>query len=175
MHEAIGPDGIKIVREIHRQRVTRQAQEMEAKPPALRETVALENWPAAEAIAAQLLLEQPKEFWNLLKLQQVFRTDRNPSLREILKVIFGFQSEVARRDQLAAEQFEKYLSTALADATQTRELRHIFHALVLDGDMRGFIERGEFAQIRSLDAGLYQAIKTVGSDVVAGLVADVRH
>jgi hypothetical protein len=175
VHEAIGPDGIKIVREIHRQRVTRQAQEMEAKPPALRETVALENWPAAEAIAAQLLLEQPKEFWNLLKLQQVFRTDRNPSLREILKVIFGFQSEVARRDQLAAEQFEKYLSTALADATQTRELRHIFHALVLDGDMRGFIERGEFAQIRSLDAGLYQAIKTVGSDVVAGLVADVRH
>ena len=53
MHEAIGPDGIKIVREIHRQRVTRQAQEMAAKPPALRETVALENWPAAEAIAAE--------------------------------------------------------------------------------------------------------------------------
>ncbi len=168
MHEAIGPDGIKIVREIHRQRVTRQAQEMAAKPPALRETVALENWPAAEAIAAQLLLEQPKEFWNLLKLQQVFRTDRNPSLREILKVIFGFRSEVARRDQHAAEQFEKYLSTALAAATQTRELRHIFHALVLNGDMRGFIERGEFAQIRSPDAGLYQAIKTAGADGVTG-------
>ena len=175
VHELIGDDGMKIDREMYRQRFTTQAQEMAAKHPALREAVAVEDWPAAEAIAAQLLLEQPKEFWNLLKLQQVFRTDRNPSLREILKVIFGFQSEVARRDQLAAEQFEKYLSTAIADATQTRELRHIFHALVLDGDLRGFIERGEFAQIRSLDAGLYQAIKTVGSEGVAGLVSTVRH
>ncbi len=170
VHELIGDDGMKIDREMYRQRFTTQAQEMAAKHPALREAVALENWPAAEAIAAQLLLEQPKEFWNLLKLQQVFRTDRNPTLREILKVIFGFQSEVARRDQLAAEQFEKYLSTAIADATQTGELRQIFHALMLNGDLRGFIEHGECAQIRSLDAGLYQAIKTVGSEGVAGLV-----
>jgi hypothetical protein len=46
---------------------------------------------------------------------------------------------------------------------------------VWDGDLRGFIERGEFAQIRSLDAGLYQAIKTVGSEGVTGLVSTVRH
>ena len=87
-------------------------------------------------------MEKPKEFWNLLKLQQVFRSDRNPSLREILKVIFGFQSEVAKREQLAAECFEKYLSAALTDATKTRELRHIFHAFVLDGELRGLIEQG---------------------------------
>ena len=41
--------------------------------------------------------------------------------------------------------------------------------------MRGFIERGEFAQIRSLDAGLCEAIKTVGAEGVAGLVTTVRH
>ena len=41
--------------------------------------------------------------------------------------------------------------------------------------MRGFIERGECAQIRSLDAGLYQAIKTGGSEGVTGLVTTVRH
>ena len=83
---------------------------------------------------------------------------------------------MAKREQLAAECFEKYLSTALADATKTRELRHVFHALVLDAAMRGFIERGEFARIRSPDAGLYQAIKTVGTDGVTGLHAFVeRH
>jgi type I restriction enzyme, R subunit len=175
VHESVGPEGMRIDREMYRRRFTTQAQEMAAKHPELREAVAAENWPAAEAIASRLLLEKPKEFWNLLKLQQVFCSDRNPSLREILKVIFGFQSEVAKRDQLAAECFEKYLSTSATDATKTRELRHIFHALVLDGEIRGFIERGEFAQIRSLDAGLYHAIKTVGPDGVTGLVAYAQH
>ena len=89
-------------------------------------------------------------------------------------MIFGFQPEVAKREQLAAECFEKYLSAAATDATKTRELRHVFNALVLDGPVRGLIERGEFAQIRSMDAGLYQAIKTVGADELKGLIAYVR-
>ena len=38
---------------------------------------------------------------------------------------------------------------------------------MLAGDLRGFIERGECAQIRSLDSGLYQAIKTVGTHSVS--------
>ncbi|MBC7368436.1 MAG: DEAD/DEAH box helicase family protein [Undibacterium sp.] len=164
VHESIGDDGMRIDREMYRARFTTQAQELAAQHPALSEAVAAENWAEAEAIAAQLLLERPKEFWNLLKLQQVFRSDRNPSLREILKVIFGFQPEVAKREQLAAECFEKYLAATATDATKTRELRHVFNALVLDGPVCGLIERGEFPQIRSLDAGLYQAIKTVGAD-----------
>jgi len=153
---------MKIDREMYRQRFATQAQEMAAKHPELREAVAAENWQAAEAIASRLLLEKPKEFWNLLKLQQVFRSDRNPSFREILKVIFGFLPGVAKREQLAGEHFERYLSTSPADATKARELRHVFHAFVLDGELRQLIEQGEFAKVRSFDAGLYQAIKTVG-------------
>lgn len=46
--------------------------------------------------------------------------------------------------------------------------------MVLDGAMRGLIERSQFAQIRSLGAGLYLAIKTVGADELKALVAYVR-
>ena len=52
VHEPIGDDGMKIDREMYRQRFTTQAQEMAAKHPALREAVAAENWSAAEAIAS---------------------------------------------------------------------------------------------------------------------------
>ena len=50
----------------------------------------------------------------------------------------------------------------------------IAHARVLYAAVRELIERGEFAQIRSLDAGLYQAIKTVGADELKGLATYVR-
>ena len=80
---------------------------------------------------------------------------------------------MAKREQLAAECFEKYLSATATDVTKTRELRHAFNALVLDGPVRGLIERGEFSQIRSMDAGLYQAIKTVGAEELKALLAYV--
>ena len=89
-----------------------------------------------------------------------FRTPRDPHLRY---------------DGVAPLALANVRTNPSPPLTQTRELRHIFHALVWDGDLRGFIERGECAQIRSLDAGLYQAIKTVGAEGVAGLVTTVRH
>ncbi|HLP24321.1 MAG TPA: DEAD/DEAH box helicase family protein, partial [Acidobacteriota bacterium] len=82
--EAVGNDGMRIDREMYRERFATQAQEAAGRHPELRDAVAAENWSAAEAIASRLLLERPKDFWNLLKLQQVFRSDRNPSFREIL-------------------------------------------------------------------------------------------
>ena len=80
-----------------------------------------------------------------------------------------------RYDGVAPLALANVRTSAPPPLTERRELRHIFHALVWDGDLRGFIERGECAQIRSLDAGLYQAIKTVGSEGVTGLVTTVRH
>jgi len=113
-------------------------------------------------------MDKPKEFWNLLKLQEVFRSDRLPSLREILQVIFGLQPGVASREQLASEHFERYLATQPIDATKVREVRQVFHAIVLDGVLRGLIEKGAYAELRA-QAGLHQAIKTLGPEGIKAL------
>ncbi len=167
--EAIGKDGMKIDREMYRQRFASQAQEAAAAHPDLREAVASENWPAAESIVARLLMNKPTEFWNLLKLQEIFRSDRTPSLREILQVIFGLLPGVATREQVAGEHFERYLATQPVDATKLRESRQVFLAYVLDGMARSLIEAGDFAGIRARDAALYQSLKALGADGIAPL------
>jgi hypothetical protein len=143
--EAIGKDGMKIDREMYRQRFASQAQEAAAAHPDLREAVASENWPAAESIVARLLMNKPTEFWNLLKLQEIFRSDRTPSLREILQVIFGLLPGVATREQVAGEHFERYLATQPVDATKLRESRQVFLAYVLDGMARALRPGGRIA------------------------------
>lgn len=162
--EAIGPDGMRIDREMYRERFATQAQEAAARHPELRDAVAAENWSAAETIASRLLLERPKDFWNLLKLQQAFRSDRNPSFREILKVIFGLLPSVPTREQLAQEHFERYATTVNVEATKLREARQVFHACLLDRELCALIARGDFPGIRARDAALYQCLKSLGAD-----------
>lgn len=171
--EQVGADGMRIDREMYRERFATQAQEAAARHPELREAVAAEDWPAAEAIASRLLLERPKDFWNLLKLQQVFRSDRNPSFREILKVIFGLLPAVPTREQLAQEHFDRYVATETVDATKLREARQVFHACLLDPDLRALLARGDFPAIRARDAGLYQSLKALGAEEVKRLQAYV--
>lgn len=164
--EAVGNDGMRIDREMYRERFATQAQEAAGRHPELRDAVAAENWSAAEAIASRLLLERPKDFWNLLKLQQVFRSDRNPSFREILKVIFGLLPAVPTREQLAQEHFDRYVASETVDATKLREARQVFHACVLDAKLCALLAAGDFPAIRARDAGLYHSLKVLGPAAV---------
>jgi type I restriction enzyme R subunit len=175
VEEPVGADGMKIDREMFRQRFASQAQAAAAAHPDLQAAVAAEDWAAVEALTSKLLMERPADFWNLLKLQTVFRTDRNPSLREILQVVFGLLPGVATREQLAVEHCERYLSTQPVDATKVREIRQVFHSCVLDGVARSLIGQGAFGQLRAHDAGLYQAIKVVGPETLQAVVAAIKR
>ena len=172
--EAVGPSGMKVDREMFRERFATQAQEAAARHPELRDAVAAENWPAAESLATQLLIDRPKDFWQLLDLKRHFRTDREPTFREILKVIFGFLPDVATREQLVQEHFARFVATQEADAIKLRDLERIFHAFVLDGMARGLMERGDYAGVRPHDPALYQSIKSVGAERLVPLLAYIR-
>jgi len=173
-NEQVGDEGMRVDREMFRERFATQAQEAGARHPELRDAVAAENWPAAEALATKLLLEKPKEFWNLLKLQQIFRSDRNPAFREILKVIFGLLPGVATREQLVQEHFVRFQATQESDATKIRELGRIFHAYVLDGEVRQLIRTGDYATLRTRDAGVYQSLRAIGPEALKSLVAYIQ-
>ncbi|HVS54152.1 MAG TPA: DEAD/DEAH box helicase family protein [Opitutaceae bacterium] len=166
VHESIGVDGMRIDREMYRERFAAQAKAV----PALREAVARGDWAGAEALFQHLLANKPEEFWSMPKLREIFRSDRAPTLREILAYVFGLAPEIARREQLAAEYFERMLATQTIDPTRVRELRQLFHACVLDGEVRGLIERGDFPALRARDAALYQSAKAVGAERLRGLL-----
>jgi type I restriction enzyme, R subunit len=172
--DAIGLDGMKVDREMFKKRFAEQVVEAVDTHEDLKQAVASENWTEAETLFQQLLFEKPKEFWNLEKLRQVYQTDRQPTFREILQFIFGLSPKIATREQLTEDHFQQFLTTQSPDATKVRELRHLFHAFVLDGDLRQLIEQGDFARLRSMDTSLIQVIKTLGADAVKQLATYIR-
>lgn len=172
--QAVGPDGMRIDREMYRQRFADAARDAASKHPELAEAVRAENWPEAETLATRLLFDRPADFWNLKKLADTFRSDRAPSLREILEVVFGLRDHVATREELAEDAFQSYLAAHATDATKIRELRTVFLALLLDGEAQGFIESGNFPALRTRDPALYQCLKPLGGELLKQLSDHVR-
>lgn len=158
LREEIGPFGMKIDREMYRERFAQQASEAVAADAALREAFEAEDWPAVEARVRRLLFEKPEEFWNLPKLQEIYKTDRLPSLREILARVFGLIPEIPTRSQLADEAFERYVATQPTNAVHSRELKVVFVAFLLDEGSRFLLQEGKFADLRARDPSLYGAL-----------------
>ena len=132
--------------------------EQVASDAVLRQAYDDADWPAVEERVRRLLFEKPQEFWNLPKLQEVFKTDRLPSLREILARVFGLIPEIPTRGQLADEAFERFIATQETDATHSRELRTVFVAFLLDPQSRLLLEAGRFPDLRARDASLYGSL-----------------
>ncbi len=158
VREEIGPTGMKADREMYRDRFDRQALDAVAADSALKDAIETENWSAIEDNIRRLLFEKPDEFWNLPKLQNLFKTDRLPTLREILARVLGFATGISTRSQLANEEFERFLTTQTISSTHVREMRTIFTAFLLDADCRAMLTEGRFAELRARDASLYGSL-----------------
>ncbi len=171
VHEPIGTDGMKIDREMYRERFATQAQAAAASNEVLRQALEAEDWTGVEEFVKQTLFNKPEEFWNWEKLRDLYETDRVPTLREILQVIFGHSPAIATREQLAAEEFERYLATEPFDSTQVRELAQVFNAVMLNPAVRAMIEDGNYAALRTVDAAVYEGVRTIGQQTVRRLMA----
>lgn len=162
--EEIGLFGMKIDREMYRERFAQQASEAVATDTALRQAYEDEDWPAVEERVRRLLFEKPQEFWNLPKLQEVYKSDRLPSLREILARVFGLIPEIPTRGQLADEAFERFVATQPTNAVHSRALKVVFIAFLLDEGSRFLLQEGKFAELRARDASLYSSLSQLNPE-----------
>src|SRR5882724_2727909 len=142
--DEVGVFGMRIDREMYRDRFAHQANEAVASDAILRDAFDAEDWPAVEERIRRLLFEKPEEFWDLPKLQQLYKTDRSPTLREILAKIFGVIPFIPTRAQLADEAYERFVATQNTNAVHSRELRTVFVAFLLDPRSRHLLEKVNF-------------------------------
>lgn len=156
----VGANGMRIDREMFRQRERFEQQVREATEtvPSLRDAVQAEDWAAAEALIRQLLFEKPEEFWNASQLREVYKTDRRPSLREVLLHVLGALPQIPTRRQLVDEAFEKFCVSQTVNPTHSRAMREVFDAYVLSEWSRKLLDDGNFPVLRARDAALHRAV-----------------
>jgi type I restriction enzyme, R subunit len=161
VRDHIGVSGMRIDREMYRERFVQQAGQAVAQDAPLREAFGAQNWPAVEARVRELLFSKPEEFWDLPKLQEIYKTDRIPSLREILTRVFGLVPQIASRSDLADEAFERFMTTQPANAVHSRELKVLFVAFLLDPACRLLIQEGKFSELLTRDPNLHASLQNL--------------
>jgi type I restriction enzyme, R subunit len=170
VRDEVGLFGMRIDREMYRERFAQQASDAVATDSVLRDAFDAEDWPALEERVRSLLFEKPEEYWNLPKLQEVYKTDRLPNFREILARVFGLIPNIPTRGQLADEAFERFIATQETDATHSRELRVVFVAFLLDEQSRTLLLEGRFAELRARDASLFASLSQLTADERGALI-----
>ncbi len=167
VQETIGLWGMKIDREMYRSRLGERL----VADAALREAIEQGDIAAALERLRRFHYDKPEEFWNVAKLQDLFKTDRVPTEREILEYVFGIIPAIPGRGQLADEAFERFIATQETNATHSRELRTVFTAFLLDKQSRTLLLEGSFPALRARDAALYAALATLAAAEREALVS----
>ena len=174
VREEIGQEGMRIDREMYRDRFAEQAQQVMASDLFLKDAFEKGDWSGIEDHVRRLLFDQPDEFWDLGKLQTMYQTDRKPTLREILAVVFGVAKSVPTRTQLAEQAFERFTATLEHAAVHSVELRVVFEAFLLDAECRVLLEEGKFAELKSWDARLYESISRLSPEERESVIRYLR-
>ena len=155
---AIGLEGMRIDREMYRDRFAHEARAVVEGDAELREAMDREDWTTIESRIRGILFDRPQDSFSLPKLQELYKTDRLPSLREILARALGLITNIPTRGQLADEEFERFVATQDVNAVHSRELRTLFEAFLLDHQSRTLLSEGRFPELRAHDSNLYGTI-----------------
>jgi type I restriction enzyme R subunit len=160
--QQIGLDGMRVDREAFSKDFEQKTREEVTKHPELTEAVEAGDWSRIEAFVRDHVMDKPGSGWNLDKLREAYGVDRKLSLREILQKVFGKIARFATRQELAEEDFERFLSVEGIDGSKLHELQTLFTAYLLYPDIREIVDRGEFGKL-STDSRLnLKELKALG-------------
>lgn len=160
--QQIGLEGMRIDREAFSRGFEEKTREEVKKHPDLVQAVETGDWSIVESFVRENIFEKPEEFWNTDKLRQAYGLDRRLSLREILQKVFGLIHHFPSRQEIANQDFERFLSVEGVDGSSVHELQTLFVAYLLYPDIRAWVDEGEFTKLATDPRLSLQELRELG-------------
>ncbi len=146
--QRIGLEGMRIDR-MYFQRFEAQVK----ADPAVQDLVKQGDLESAARMVEEKYFDKPEDYFNLDRLRKAVNTDRLPSLREFLELIFGYIPYIKTREELLDDEFNKFDARRTTDEQNFQSARNFFKSYVLDPEFRLRVERGEFGLLIASHAG----------------------
>ncbi len=156
--KAVGAEGMKIDREMFRDRFEQRIQNDEL----IRRNVEAGNWDQVLHHIQTEVLNRPEEFFTLEKLRKAYTVDRKLTLREVVEKIFGIIARFKGKDELLEEEFQKFVSIhPPGEEENITALRHFFKAYVVDQDVRDIVKQKTFQRLAHHPALTMEEFKAI--------------
>ncbi|HOX53846.1 MAG TPA: DEAD/DEAH box helicase family protein [Candidatus Omnitrophota bacterium] len=142
-------DIMRVDRELYMNKFESKVKETYEKTPEFKEAVDSGNYEEMEQFIKAHVFNKPKEYFNLEAIRQGYHADRRLGLWEILDKIFGKIHRFKTKDEIAQEEFEKFLVDQGVPPEQYYEVREFFKSYLIDEAFRVAINQKEFNKFAS--------------------------
>jgi len=117
----------------------------------------------AEAYIRREVFDKPEEYFNLDKLRKSVKLDRRLPLREILDRIFGQIKYFKTKDELLAEEVQKFISIYHPKPKFVHIIGQFMKAYILDENIRQIMTTGEFSTLATNPRFNMKDLKELGA------------
>ncbi|MGO9138134.1 MAG: DEAD/DEAH box helicase family protein [Syntrophales bacterium] len=141
------PDGEewRIDKELFSHRFESEVKETYKESPEFKDFVDSGNYEEMERFVRSHLFDKPEYYFNLDKLRQGYNSDRRLSLWEILDKVFGKIHRFKTKDEIAEEEFEKFVIDTHIPPDLFYEAREFFKTYIVDEDTRTKINKKDYS------------------------------
>lgn len=122
------------------------------------------------------IFDKPNEYYNITKLREGYKpqTDRRLGLWEMLDYVFGKIDRFKSKDDVAQEEFEKFMvSNSLIDQEKFYAAKEFFKYYLVDETFRSNINLKNF-HLYSSQPEILHIFKTLGKDAMESLIDYIK-
>lgn len=116
-----------------------------------------------ERYVKEKIFNKPKDYFTLERIRQSYKADRHISLWEIMDKILGRIPRFKSKDELAQEEFEKYLVSSEVKPDLYYEAREFFRNYLIDENFRAVINQRRFNELAG-DPTMTEALQKLGKE-----------
>jgi type I restriction enzyme R subunit len=153
----------RIDKELYSDKFESKVKDTYKESPEFKDYVDSGNYEEMERFIRSHLFDKPEYFFNLEKLREGYKSDRRLTLWEIMDKVFGKISSFKTKEDLAEEEFEKFMVSADIPPELFYETRDFFKMYVTDEEARTKINMKDFSHFAG-NPSITHILKRIGPE-----------
>jgi len=153
----------RIDKELYSHQFENKVKETYEESPEFKDLVDSGNYEEMERFVRSHLFDKPEHYFNLEQLRQGYKSDRRLGLWEILDKVFGKIHRFKTKDEIAEEEFEKFVVNTSVPPDLFYETREFFKTYIVDEDTRTKINKKDYGGFAG-DPVMMHILKKMGPD-----------
>jgi len=167
-------DVMRVDREMYISKFENQVKETYQTNPQFKEAVDSGNREVVEQTVKEHLFNKPEDYFTLDSIRRGYQADRRLNLWEIMDKIFGHIQRFKSRNDLANDEFEKFVVSNGVEAGLFYEVREFFILYLIDEPFRTAVNQKLFNQLAG-NPTLMEILKSLGKnriEKISGYIKD---
>jgi len=154
---------MRVDRELYISRFENTVKDAAKKDKEFKEAIENGDYEQMEQFIKEKIFNKPEDFFTLERIRQGYKADRHISLWEIMDKILGRIPRFKSKDELAQEEFEKYLVNSEIKPELYYEAREFFRSYLIDEDFRSVINQKRFNELAG-DPTMIEILQKLGKE-----------